>query len=210
MGKTPHATDSTRVIWIDQDSNPPRRDANPRRRWLPSLLLTLLLCAVAKPWLPAMDRDTTAERVDHVVSTTVPSVGHSQAVIGPAMDDGSERCRPSDSVLCLQHGRFRVDVTWQDHEGNSGIGHPAGIASEESGLLWFFRPGNWELLVKVIDGCDMNRHFWLYVAATTDVGYRLQVTDTVSGRVRVYENAAGFMAPTVHDASAFETCNFSA
>ncbi len=42
-------------------------------------------------------------------------------------------------------------------------------ATNESGLFWFFDDDNWEMLVKVLDGCGTNGHFWVFLAAATDV-----------------------------------------
>ena len=43
-------------------------------------------------------------------------------------------------------------------------------------------------------------------AATTNVGYRLVVTDTESGQVRTYSNPLGVSSPAITDAGAFATC----
>ncbi len=111
-------------------------------------------------------------------------------------------CFPSLERLCLQGGRFAVEVEWIDFQGGTGRGRalPRGA---DSGLFWFFAPANLELLVKVLDGCGLNDRFWFFAAATTDVGYRLRVTDTATGEVRLYLNALGTAAPAVTDTSAF-------
>ncbi len=48
--------------------------------------------------------------------------------------------------------------------------------TSDSALFYFFCTDNWELLVKVLDGCAINGHLWVYAAASTDVGYTLQGT----------------------------------
>ena len=116
-------------------------------------------------------------------------------------------CEPSPSTLCLGEGRFQVEVAWQSFDGATGVGRDTGFATSESGLLWFFGPNNWELLVKVIDGCANNGHFWVYAAATTDVAYDLRVTDTLTGDTRTYSNPLGQASPTVNDTSAFSACD---
>ncbi len=122
-------------------------------------------------------------------------------------------CLPGESTFCLgEDGRFQVDVTWRDFAGGTGGGREAslpraGLAkSDDSGLFYFFSPENWELLVKVLDGCAINDRFWVFAAATTDVEYRLRVTDTESGRAREYDNLQGVAAPAVTDNRAFATC----
>jgi hypothetical protein len=62
------------------------------------------------------------------------------------------------------------------------------------------------VLVKVLDGCGVNDHYWVFLAATTDVGYELTVTDTLSGETVSYENTLGTFAEPQLDTAAFETC----
>ncbi len=78
--------------------------------------------------------------------------------------------------------------------------------NDDSGLFWFFEPDNWELLIKVLDGCNYSGHHWVFAAAATDVEYTLTVTDTASGATRTYGNELGNPAPAVVDTQAFATC----
>ena len=80
------------------------------------------------------------------------------------------------------------------------------FGADDSGLFYFFTANNWEMLVKVLDGCGITNHFWVFAAATTDVGYTLKVTDTANGMVREYDNPIGQAAPAITDTSAFATC----
>ena len=114
-------------------------------------------------------------------------------------------CIPSSTALCLNNGRFRVEVTWTDFQQNSGPGHVIPF-SGDSGFFWFFDQTNVEFLVKVLNGCDLGGHYWVFAAATTNVGYTLRVTDTSTGDVKQYVNALGISAPAVTDTSAFATC----
>ncbi len=107
---------------------------------------------------------------------------------------------------CLAGRRFRVEVGWR--AGNQqGPGLPLDIGSADSQLFSFFDPNNWEVLAKVLDGCAINGHFWVYAAASTDLAYDLTVTDTWTGRRSVYRNAAGVPAPAITDSGAFPTCD---
>lgn len=114
-------------------------------------------------------------------------------------------CLPDATSLCLNRGRFRAQVHW-DANGSSGEGIVVPGASADSGLFWFFSPENWELMVKVLDGCGLNQRYWVFAAATTNVHYVLTVTDTASGRVARYENPAGRPAAATTDTGAFPTC----
>jgi poly(3-hydroxybutyrate) depolymerase len=118
----------------------------------------------------------------------------------------AQGCVATGTALCL-HGRFRVEVSWQDFSGGTGAGRivPTG-ASSGSGLFWFFGPDNWELMVKVVDGCSVNGHHWVFAAATTSVRYVLTVTDTTTGRIARYENPLGVASPAITDTSAFPAC----
>jgi hypothetical protein len=115
-------------------------------------------------------------------------------------------CVPGETTLCLNHGRFRVDVDWREFGGNTGSGRTVPFGTDDSGLFWFFRDANWEQLVKVIDGCAMNGRFWVFAAATTNVEYTLRVTDTETGAVAEYFNPLGLPANAVGDTDAFATC----
>ena len=121
-------------------------------------------------------------------------------------DRGSAVCHtpPDATVLFLHGGRFRVEVAWKDFDGNTGPGHAAPPAGDDSALFWFFGPANWELLVKVLDGCAVNGRYWVFSAATTNVDYVLTVTDTLTGQAARYENPAGRTAPALTDTAAFD------
>ena len=115
-------------------------------------------------------------------------------------------CRTDGDTLCLASERFRIDLDWVDFVGERGRGRVVQEQTDDSGLLWFFQPDNWEMLVKIVDGCGFNGHHWVFAAATTNVGYRLTVTDTESGEIRTYDNPVGTLAPAISDITAFATC----
>ncbi|MEM9593573.1 MAG: hypothetical protein AAGD06_04895 [Acidobacteriota bacterium] len=103
----------------------------------------------------------------------------------------------------LADGRFEVEVVWRDDAGSTGRGVLARPPSEDSALFWFFERENWELMVKVLDGCAINQHHWVFSGATTDVEHTLTVRDTVTGAVRTYTNPLGTASPAVNDTAAF-------
>ncbi len=120
-------------------------------------------------------------------------------------DPAAARCVPSATTLCLREGRFRVEVL-RESNGELGPGSVVPFSAADSGLFSFFGPDNWELLVKVLDGCVLNGHYWVYSAATTDVRYVLTVTDTRTGIGARYENQAGKPAPARTDVKALPVC----
>ena len=103
----------------------------------------------------------------------------------------------------LRFGRFEVSMTWATDSGATGPGRPAGPRTADSGLFWFFGPDNWEALVKVLDGCEVNGHVWVFMAAATDLGLELTVTDTETGRLKRYVRDPGAAAPAIADVGAF-------
>jgi predicted esterase len=116
-------------------------------------------------------------------------------------------CTADASHLCLQGGRFQVALTWRDGTGRTGVGSAVtGVTSADSAVLWFFDPSNYEMLVKVLDGCAVNQRIWVFAAATTNVEYTLTVTDTVTGKVKTYQNPAGQAAAAITDTNAFASC----
>ncbi|MCP4657576.1 MAG: hypothetical protein GY856_19395 [bacterium] len=129
-------------------------------------------------------------------------------VVEPARPDdgGTEPCTSGATAMCLNQERFQVGITWRDFEGNTGSGRVVPVGSDDSGLFWFFDSDNWELLVKVLDGCAVNDRYWVFAAATTNVAYTLTVTDSETGLVMRYSNPLGVSAPAITDATAFATC----
>jgi hypothetical protein len=113
------------------------------------------------------------------------------------------KCGTGPSTLCLAGGRFVVDATFRT--GASGPTTVAGAApfTADSGSLWFFDPANLEVNVKILDGCAVNNRFWVFAAATTDLNVFLRVTDTVTGNVKTYVNAAGHPFTTITDVGTF-------
>ena len=122
------------------------------------------------------------------------------AVPGPCVADAE--------TLCLA-GRFSARVTWKGPGGPGGLPRPGTVMptpSGGSGVFWLTSPESLELLVRVADGCAANGRFWLYTGPATSLGFVLTVTDTETGKVRVYFNPQGTQAAPVVDPGAFEGC----
>lgn len=113
------------------------------------------------------------------------------------------RCAESSTVRCLQGGRFRAEVGFKDHAGTTGTARVAAGRSGDTGIFYFFDSANWELMVKVLDGCGQNGKFWVFASASTDVEYTLTITDTETGLQKTYQNPLGQIARTVADTDAF-------
>ena len=115
----------------------------------------------------------------------------------------AEICADDPAALCLgPAGRYRVSLDWQTAE-DDGEALPVPLGSADSGLFTFFSPDNWEVMVKLLDGCAINGKHWVFAAGTTDVGWTLRVTDRLTGNFETYENQLGQPSRTVADIEAF-------
>jgi hypothetical protein len=121
-------------------------------------------------------------------------------------------CQPGPATLCLDHQpgdrRFQVEVDFATAQGGRRVGAAAAVplaalGMPAAGLFTFFSDDNPELLIKLIDGCELNDRFWVFAGATTNAGVTLRVTDTLSGARRVYTSADLTFTPSVLDAGAF-------
>ena len=118
-------------------------------------------------------------------------------------------CAADERTRCLRDSRFAVTATWtvaadaadDDGQGRNATVVPAG--TNDSGLFSFFDADNWEILVKVLDGCKANGHVWVFAASTTNLESVVRVEDTVTGEAREYRNAPGAAASAVTDNKAF-------
>jgi hypothetical protein len=119
------------------------------------------------------------------------------AVPGPCVADAQ--------TLCLG-GRFRARATWKAADGRTGAASVLPVPSRDSGIFWFVSPDNLELLVKALDGCADNRRHWIFTGPATNIQYLLTVTDTRTGKVRVYFNPQGVTPRAVTDTLAFADC----
>ena len=116
-------------------------------------------------------------------------------------------CMPDATTHCLGGGRFEVKADWTAPNGDEGDGN-AILASDTSGEFWFFSADNTEVLVKVIDACDLPgfENYWVFAAGLTDVELTVEVRDTLSGQMREYDNDQGQPFAPVLDTAAFDTC----
>ncbi len=110
-------------------------------------------------------------------------------------------CVADDRTLCLEGGRFAVRARWETADGaDAAMARPL---TADTGLYWFFSPNNLEMAIKVLDGCRINGHRWVYAGGLTDVAVTMTVTDGETGEVRRYENPAGTPFQPIQDREAF-------
>jgi concanavalin A-like lectin/glucanase superfamily protein len=143
-----------------------------------------------------------------------PVGGHNGGVFNPAAafpfsSAVAPNCGSSTvNALCLQT-RFSIVTKWRTNPTpgtpTDGSGSVV-VAGPNSGIFWFFSSDNWEVMVKALNGCGLNSRYWVFSAATTNVFYRMEVTDVTHGLTKIYFNYPGPPAPAVTDTDAFATC----
>ena len=116
--------------------------------------------------------------------------------------DGGGSCVPDERTLCLEGGRYAVRAWWEKPDGETGDA-VAWPLTGDTGLYWFFEPSNVEMVLKVLDGCGINKYRWVFAGGLTDLGVKMTVTDTETGQERRYGNPLGKAFQPVQDLEAF-------
>ena len=150
------------------------------------------------------DEDTGSPKLGYAVSFTVAN-STQRAVIGsgiylPTQPGPSSICIDEQTQLCFHQDTFRVSTSYETDAPASPT--ELGGVSDDSGLFTFFHHDNWEVLVKVLNGCAINDHWWVYSAAATDVGYQFTV-ETDDGFMKTYRSAGGSPSRAQADIGAF-------
>lgn len=112
-------------------------------------------------------------------------------------------------IVAVQGGRFEISGEFVDFLGNPGTLFFVPMGSDESAIGWFFGPTNFEVSIKVVDGCGYNSRYWVFMSATTNVQFTIRVRDTLPNPDVVYTifNPLGTNQKTaVTDINAFATC----
>ena len=116
-------------------------------------------------------------------------------------------CTPSGPALTLSGG-YTVSMCYETSAGAVGQARDWGLDSSQSALLYFFDRNNVEVLIKVLDGCGVNGHRWVFVAPVTDLAFNLHV-ESPAGERWTHRNRLGQTADAAGDTSAFP-CGASA
>jgi hypothetical protein len=116
------------------------------------------------------------------VAAPLPTLAHPAAVATGA-------CRPGSGTLCLMNRRFALSMQWSN-PGNatSGAGGAVPLTGDLTGAFFFTDSADLELVVKVL---DLGDRIAVFYGTLSDLEYTLTVTDTRSGEVKSYHNAAG-------------------
>jgi hypothetical protein len=109
---------------------------------------------------------------------------------------------PDDQEICLQNNRFLVAINNISNSG-TGLGTPVRTGSTDTGLFWFYNDRNWEVMVKVLNGCAINNRWWVFAGALTNQRYTINVADANTLQVNGYTNPLGVRAAAIADTNAF-------
>jgi plastocyanin len=125
--------------------------------------------------------------------------------------EGSTAACDERSALCLGDGRFEATVQWHPSiAGGAGGDRQSKRAllaeTLSSGVFTSSSQEEPQLLLTVLDRCAVNGHYWLSLAAATDIEFSVKVRDTLTGRTRLYLNPAGSAPSVLRDVEAFGAC----
>jgi hypothetical protein len=122
-----------------------------------------------------------------------------------AGDEAGTGCTPSANTLCLNNGRFQVSATFDAGSAGAGAAQVVKLTSD-TGYLWFFASSNVEAVIKVLNGCGLNSHYWVFAGGLTNVKVVITVTDTLHGTSQTYRNPSNTIFQPIQETSAFATC----
>jgi hypothetical protein len=105
----------------------------------------------------------------------------------------------------LNNNRFRVTAHWTKSDGSNSDGNAITLTSD-TGYFWFFDSSNVEVVTKVLEGCGVNSHRWVFASGLTNVGVTLTYTDTANQSQKVYTNPVNTAFQPIQDTTAFP-CN---
>jgi hypothetical protein len=159
----------------------------------------LLIDFVFSPRAPGRYADTFLSEL----SSAAPFNAFAYHLFGTATS--AFNCAPDDHTACLENGRFKVAATFDAGSNGSGNAHLVALASDTA-YLWFFAPTNVEAVLKVLNGCGLNSHYWVFAGGLTNVKVVITVTDTANGTQKVFSNPANTTFLPIQNTSAFATC----
>ena len=133
--------------------------------------------------------------------TDSPGLDHGSDRIGRLNPDGG--CASNPQTLCLSIGAFSVTASFQRASDASLSPANAVALTGNTGYFWFFDAANVEMTVKVLDGCSVNNHYWVFAGGMTNVGVEWKVTNDQGGTIKNYSNAVGTPFQPVQDTAAF-------
>ena len=152
-------------------------------RALAALLATVLLAAPASA--DGSDPDPSDAGDAFGAKVLLERVAAESAALGSAEGDGCV----GDVDLCLHDGLFGV---W----GQLGKGDDLFTTdgrllqgTKQAGVLYAYSDDNPELLVKVLNGCELNQHWWVYIGTATDQPFLVAIKHFPSDDTRLFRSS---------------------
>lgn len=62
--------------------------------------------------------------------------------------------------------------------------------SSQSAVFYTFSSANWEVVAKVLDGCAINDHSWVFAAGASTVSFTVRAKNHASGEERLYSSSS--------------------
>lgn len=149
---------------------------------------------------PCASGDATAALAASSFGAPLPDSGHPSGIATGQTTD----CVPGGPAVELTGGH-RVSMCYEKPDGAIGDALDFGLDSRQSALLYFFERNNAEVLLKVLDGCELNGHRCVFVAPVTDLAFNLHI-DSPNGQRWTHRNVGGLTAEARSDVTAF-ACN---
>lgn len=115
-----------------------------------------------------------------------------------------QSCTTNSTQVCLSD-RFQVTAGFVDQGGGSGSMNWDDYRAN-TGIAYFNDPNNAELVVKVLETCVINDHFWVFAGGLTDQEVDLRICDTQTGVEMRYFNRLKDAFQPITDVEAFATC----
>ena len=99
------------------------------------------------------------------------------AVAQPISGGEGTDCEPQPVVTLRGGYTVNMCVEYIDNDGETVVAEAKDydLDSEQSAILYFFNRDNAEVLIKVLDGCALNGHRWVFVAPVTTLAFNLTV-----------------------------------
>lgn len=151
-------------------------------RLVPVLVVTLLLFLALTS--TAFGQTVSAESSSIVEWSPAVGFGRILDSVSAGSDSASNGpCEPStdeNKHACLNERRFSAAIFYHvdSEEGRATpLEEIPAFLPDSSALFYFFDSGNPEVLLKVLDGCAINGHYWVFAAAATDLRYVVYVWD---------------------------------
>src|SRR5262249_8573504 len=99
-----------------------------------------------------------------------------------------------------------ITATWTKPDGESGPANAVDL-TPDSGYFWFFDPANVEVVIKTLNGCGVNGHYWVFTGGLTNLEVDIAVTDTTTNTTKHYANPQGTAFQLATDTAAFTSCS---